>query len=117
MLESEKCVITRKLVDEARMEPVGCRLFAANVTTINGVEEITLNLHVGDLRIPTRFVVSDNVTEPMLGENWLRRNRIVWDFAKDLLIINREVFIMVPESKKQTNYRRRLLEEKKVEMN
>jgi len=40
---SEKCVITRKLVDEAAMEPAGCRLFAANGTTINVVGEIILN--------------------------------------------------------------------------
>jgi len=78
-------VITRKLIDEATMEPAGCRLFAANGTTVNVMGEIVLNVHVGDLTIPTRFVVSDSVTEPMLGVNWLRRNRIVWDFAKDLL--------------------------------
>jgi len=74
---SEKCVITRKLVDEATMEPPGCRLFAANGSTINMVGEIILNVHVGDLTIPTRFVVSDNVTERMLGVNWPRRNKII----------------------------------------
>jgi len=52
----------------------------------------------------------------MLGVNWLRRNRIVWDFAKDLLIINRKVFNMVPESEEQANYRRMLLEEQEVEI-
>jgi len=52
----------------------------------------------------------------MLGVNWLRRNRIVWDFAKDLLIINREVFNMVPESDEQANYRRMLLEEQEAEI-
>jgi len=83
---SEKWVITRKLVDEAAMEPAGCRLFVANGTTINAVCEIILNVHVGDLTIPTRFVVSDNVTEPMLGVNWLRLNRIIWDFAKDFYL-------------------------------
>jgi len=114
--ESEKCVITRKLIDEATMEPTGCRLFGANGTTINVIGEIILNVHVGDLTILTRFVVSDSVSEPMLGVNWLRRNRIVWDFAIHLLIINREVFNMVPESKEQANYRRMLLEEHEVEM-
>jgi len=78
-------VITRKLIDEATMEPAGCRLFAANGTTVNVMGEIVLNVHVGDLTIPTRFVVSDNVTEPMLGVNWQRRNRIIWDVSKDIL--------------------------------
>jgi len=105
---SEKCVITRKLIDEAAMEPAGCRLFAANSTTNNVVGEITFNVHVGDLTIPTRYVVSDNVTEPILGVNWLRRNKIIWDFAKDLIIINGEVFSMIPQSEEQAGYRRRL---------
>jgi len=113
---SEKCVITRKLVDEAIMEPAGCRLFAANGTTVNVMGEIVLNVHVGYLTMSTRFVVSDSKTEPMLGVNWLRRNRIVWDFAKDLLIINREVFDMVHESDEQASYRKTLLEEQEVEM-
>jgi len=113
---SEKCVITRKLINEATMEPARCRLFAANSTTVNVIGEIVLNVHLGDLTIPTRFVVSDSVTEPMLGVNWLRRNKIVWDFAKDLLIINREVFNMVPESDEQANYRRMLLKKQEIEM-
>jgi len=61
------------------------------------VGEKTLNVHVGDLTIPTRFVISNNVTEPMLGVNWLISNRIIWDFAKDLSIDNWEVFSLVAE--------------------
>jgi len=52
----------------------------------------------------------------MLGLNWLWWNIIVWDCAKDLLIIIREVFSIVPESEEQSNYRRMLLEEQEVEM-
>jgi len=70
-------MITRKFIDEATMEPAGCRLFAANGTTINIIGEIVLNVHAGVLTIPTRFVVSDNITEPMLGVNWRWRNRII----------------------------------------
>jgi len=89
---SKKCVLPKRLVDESIVVPAGSRLFAANGTTINVAGEITLDVHVGDLTIPTRFVVSSNVTEPMLGVNWLRWNRIIWDFAKDLLLVNGRVF-------------------------
>jgi len=95
-------VITRNLIDEATMEPAGCKLFAANGTTINVVGEIVLNVHVGDLTIPTKFVISDNVTEPMLGVNWLRRNQIIWDFAKDVLLVNGRKFSLVLRHKKST---------------
>jgi len=47
----------------------------------------------------------------MLGVNWLRSNRIVWDFAKDLLIVNGEVFDMILEEKSQEFKRRRWLTE------
>jgi len=50
---------------------------------------------VGDLTISTRFVVSSNVTEPMLGVTWLRANRIIWDFAKDLLLVNGRRFELI----------------------
>jgi len=59
------------------------------------IGEKTLDMHVGDLTIPTRFVVSSNVTEPMLVIDWLRANIIIWDFAKDLLLINGRRFELV----------------------
>jgi len=104
---SEKCVLPARIIDAESLEPADCRLFAANGTTINVIGEIFLDVHVGDLTIPTRFVVSSNVTEPMLGANWLRSNRIVWDFAKDLLIVNGEVFDMILEEKSQELKRKR----------
>jgi len=48
----------------------------------------------------------------MLGVNWLRSNRINWDFAKDLLIVNGEVFDMILEEKSQKLKRKRWLEER-----
>jgi len=65
-------VLPARLIHAVGLEPAECRLFAANGTTINVIGEKTLNVHVGDLSIPTRFVVSSNVTEPMLGVNWLK---------------------------------------------
>jgi len=32
----------------------------------------------------------------MLGVDWLRSNRMIWDFAKDILLINRKVFRLIP---------------------
>jgi len=49
--------------------PLVADFFAANGTNINVVREIILNVHVRDLTIPTRFMISNNVTEPMLGVN------------------------------------------------
>jgi len=37
--------------------------------------------------------------EPMLGVEWLRCNRMVWDFAKDILLVNGVVFPLIPGEK------------------
>jgi len=89
---SEKFVLPGRLIDTTLLEPAEYRLFAANGTTINVIGEKTLNVHVGDLSILTRFVISSNVTEPMLGVNWLKSNRVIWDFAKDLLLVKGRKF-------------------------
>jgi len=51
----------------------------------------------------------------MLGINWLRANRIIWDFVKDLLIVNVEVFDMILEEKSQELKRRECLRERNDE--
>jgi len=51
----------------------------------------------------------------MLGVNWLKSNRIFWDFAKDLLIVNGEVFDMILEEKCQELKRRRWLKDRNDE--
>jgi len=71
----ERSVTPRNLTGDAVLEPADCRLFAANGTAINVVGEVSMNIRIGDLILFTRFVVSDNITEPMLGVEWLRCNR------------------------------------------
>jgi len=92
----ERLVRPKKLIGEARLELADCRLFAAKGTVINVVGEVTMNIQIGDLVLPTRFVVSDKITKPMLGVEWLRCNQMTWDLAKDILIINGKVFHLIP---------------------
>jgi len=92
----ERSVTPKRLIGDARLEPAESRLFAANGTVINVLGEVMMNIQIGDLVLPTRFVVSDNITEPMLRVEWLRCNQMMWDFAKDILIINGKFFHLVP---------------------
>jgi len=73
----DRSVTPRTLIGDAILEPADCRLFAANGTVINVVGEVSMNIRIGDLILPTRFVVSDNITKPMLGVDWLRCNRMI----------------------------------------
>jgi len=63
----ERSVAPRKLTSDEILEPDECRLFTANGIVINVVGEVTMNIRISDLILPTRLVVSDNVTETMLG--------------------------------------------------
>jgi len=92
----ERSVTPKRLVADSRIEQAECRLFAANGTVINVLGETTMDIKIGDLVIPTRFVVSDNITEPMLGVEWLRCNQMTWDFAQDILIIGDKVHHLIP---------------------
>jgi len=73
----ERSVAPRRLIGDANLEPADCILFAANGTVINVVGEVSINIRIGDLVLPTRFVVSDSITEPMLEVEWLRCNRMI----------------------------------------
>jgi len=89
----ERSLTPLKFIGDSRLEPAECRLFAANGTVINIVGEVVMNVKIGELVLPTRFVVSDNINEPMLGVDLLRSNRMIWDVAKDILLINGKVFL------------------------
>jgi len=63
----ERSVTPKILFGNARLELAECRLFAANGTVIYVLGEVMMNIQIDDLVLPTRFVVSDKITEPMLG--------------------------------------------------
>jgi len=66
----ERSVTPKRLVGDARIEQAECRLFAANGTVINVLGEAAMDIRIGELVLPTRFVVSNNITESMLGVEW-----------------------------------------------
>jgi len=66
-----------------------------NGTVINVIGKVTMDIRIGELILPTRFVVSDNITEPILGVEWLRCNQMTWDFAQDILIIGDKIHHLI----------------------
>jgi len=95
----ERSVTPQKFIGDSRLEPAECPLFAANRTVINVVGEVVMIVKIGELVLTTPFEISDNITEPMLGVDWLRSNQMIWDFAKDILLIDGKVFHLIPSEK------------------
>jgi len=54
-----------------------------------------IDIRLGNEIIPTRFIVSNNVAEPMLGSDWLRNNEITWDFCNDSLSWKNKTFMLI----------------------
>ena len=80
-------ILPHSLVRGEVLYPPSKRLKAANDIEIPVLGEIEINLELGPLILPTRFVVTDHVTEVMLGFDFLKTNKINWNFESDELSI------------------------------
>ena len=77
-------------------------LEAANGTTIGVTGEVDLEVSIGDKHILTRFIVSDQIDEVILGVDWLQSNNCSIQFSRNLMKIGG---VTVPLLKKCTKYR------------
>ena len=80
-------ILPHSLVRGEVMYASSKRMKAANDIEIPVLGEIEINLELGPLILPTRFLVSDHVTEVMLGFDFLKSNKIQWNFDSDELSI------------------------------
>ena len=65
---------------------------AANGTPIGLVGEVIIDLRLGNLIIPTAALVSEFVSEAMIGYDWLSTNDCYWGFGAAKIMIRGEVF-------------------------
>jgi len=91
----DRSIMPRKLIPHAPLWSADCRLYAANGTPISVMGEVMLDIRLCNEIIPTRFIVSNNVAEPMLGSDWLRKNEITWDFCNDSLSWKNKTFKLI----------------------
>jgi len=84
---SEVCLFRESIVGSARMDRTNKTLKAANVTTIPILCEVNLPVNIGSYSTQEVGLVSQHVPEPMLGIDFLTRNKAVWNFDKGLVWI------------------------------
>ena len=63
-----------RLLDGQQLRPSDCMLSAANGTSLTVRGEVDVDVMVGSTKVSTRFIVTDNVIEPILGIDWLYEN-------------------------------------------
>jgi len=85
-------------VKGVRLRPTTKRAFAANSTEIDLAGETELNLKIGDLELPTKAIVSDNIEEGLIGFDWLERHDVFWGFGIGRVSIDGKIFTLSPKA-------------------
>ena len=84
----EQSVIGRNLIRKVSLEPTNKKLYTADGTDVPLLGETTIELSVSGFVTSCRVVVTDAITEFILGIEWMKRNQCVWDFGSNLFTIH-----------------------------
>ena len=80
---AERCVVGRQLVSSDKWFETEERLNTADGTPIPLLGELDISFEVSGEPARARVVVSEVITELILGIDWLQHNRCVWDFGNN----------------------------------
>ena len=89
---ADLCLIPANWIDATQLRPTTRNLSAVNNTQIVIHGEVDLVVAFGSLKVPTSFVVSPNVDEVILGNNWLADNDVIWEFRKNTITVEGHEF-------------------------
>jgi len=108
---SEVCLLPENIVDANCIKKTKRSLKAANGTPIPILGEVSMPLSIGNFVTRITALVSQHVTEPMLGIDFLVKNKVVWDFAKSCVKIAGVSHLLCSKSHKRHWCRRVVLQE------
>ena len=102
----EITVIPAKLVRRRQLQYTTRTLIAANGTQIPIAGSTTIKAFVGRSPVIISGLVSEHVTEVMLGFDWLKENEVQWDFVRGEVTIQGEVYKLAARRTRGTWCRR-----------
>ena len=108
---SEVCLFPESVVGSVRVNKTNRTLKAANGMTIPILGEVNLPVNIGSYSTRVVGLVSQHVPEPMLGIDFLTRNKAVWDFDKGLIWIANKSYLLHHRSDRYSWCRRVVLQE------
>ena len=85
---SEVNLIPQADVEEHIVAPSSKVLEAANGTTVSVLGEVDIVLEVAKKEILTKFFVSDQLEEIIIGVGWLQKNNCCIQFPRDIMMIH-----------------------------
>jgi len=108
---SEVCLFPEHIVDSVAVKRTNRTLKAANGTIIPILGEVTLPVIIGQYRTQVNGLVSQHVSEPMLGIDFLVDNKAMWDFDQSTICIGDSWYMLRSRPDKQQWCRRCVLQE------
>ena len=75
-------------------------MWAANGTGVQLDGEATIPFEMEGRRLDTEALISPDIEEPMIGAEWMRAHRCLWDFRGSELYINGRAAVMLTQRKK-----------------
>ena len=87
----EVSLVNSRFTKNLEVENSGVRLVAASHTHIDVQGEVILSVKLGNLDLPTPALVSDCVSEIMLGVDFLAGHEFLWNFSNKTLTIDGHV--------------------------
>ena len=88
----EDTLFPASCVRPCQIKPTDRKFKAADGTEIALLGEVEVTLQIEHLKIPTFALVTETVVEPVLGYDWLARNKVFWNFGVGKIIIQSEIF-------------------------
>ena len=72
----------------SRLRPCGVKAFAATGDQIQILGSASFKMQIQDVCVQTDFLVTPDVTDALLGTNFLREHRVVLDIANECVLLN-----------------------------
>jgi len=112
---SEVCLFPEHVVDSAVVKKTSRTLKAANGTVIPILGEVQLPVIIGQFTTQVTGLVSQHVSEPMLGIDFLVDNQVIWDFEQSTVCIGK-VWHRLRSRPDRHHWCRRVILEQNVEI-
>ena len=74
--------------------PTSQKVPAANGTAIDLKGRVNVVLKLGKLKLPTVALVSDHITEGLIGNDWLAKNEVCWGFHLGVINLKGQNFAL-----------------------
>lgn len=108
---SEVCLIPDNIVERARIRKTSRILKAANGTPIPILGEVTLPISVDEYKTQIVSLVSEHISEPVLGIDFLVENRAIWDFSNATVKLGDRVYSLHSQHGRHNWCRRVIVQE------